>query len=174
MVRKKIDNETIVILANNTDGMVIHKDDKTGIYVDLMTRNEEVELTVRELRTLNARNRRLLEGMSLVIVDVEDNDLGVMDIAEMINLTKSYKEVLSTEFANNNIVDDIDSFILESSAIDFDMALKSSSKMVANMFCSKAIDLFHTKQFSDYNKMKAIEEFTGIDELFVDVDNIEK
>lgn len=169
MVRKRIDSDVICVLENNTNGIVVHIDDRTGVYVDLAQKGEQVELTYKELKSLNAKNRTLLENMSLVIVDVEDDELDVMKVAESINLSKQYSMFNDNE-SEQDIISNLEQFIEETDAKGLEFKLKNSTKSVQKAICSKCVDMFNEDSFNDFSKMKVIENFLGVEDLFNDLE----
>lgn len=175
LVRKRLSNDAVCVVVNNTFGAVVHNDDRTAVYLTLYNRGDETELTIGQLRSLVAKNKPLLEGLSLLIVDVDDSNLSVQDVADALGLSNVYKSLngLIPNKADDSIVEsvDLENFVLKSSAERFEEKINAVEKRVAYCIIELAIELFKRGELSDYNKMRAIQKITQNDYLFEDAEN---
>ena len=90
MRRKKVDLDIEVLVQNNRRGILNYNDGR-GALIELQEYGDEEYVPMRALKSLSTgRNKTLLRSLSLIIVDVIDEDVTLEDVLAELRLTKYY------------------------------------------------------------------------------------
>lgn len=112
MARKKVDLDIEVMVQNNRRGIFNYNDGR-GALIELQEYGDEEYVSMRTLKSLSTgRNKTFLRSLSLIIVDVLDDETTLDDVLEELRLTKYYekaKEDMSIE--EDLTTDTIDEFL---------------------------------------------------------------
>ena len=175
MERKKrvnIDKNIEVIIANNSNKRIIFDSARLSTQIDLHQKGDEEYVTVGDLRAMINANRKLFESFTLIVTDIVDDEYTLEDLFTFVGLEKAYKEYYSLRPNNKDksvSVEDIENFILKSNSERFATILKDVGGLLRKKIIEESIALFRESELTDFNKMQAIEEITGNEELFLDV-----
>ena len=90
MSRKKMDLDIEVLVQNNRRGILNYNDGR-GALIELQEYGDEEYVSMRALKSLSTgRNKALLRGLSLIIVDVIDEETTLEDVLAELRLTNYY------------------------------------------------------------------------------------
>src|SRR5574344_431698 len=128
MSRKKIDLDIEVLVQNNRRGILNYNDGR-GALIELQEYGDEEYVSMRTLKSLSTgRNKNLLRTLSLIIVDVIDEEVTLEDVLAELRLTKYYdkaKKDMDTEDDLN--VDVMDEFLEDASLDDIKRIMKNKN-----------------------------------------------
>ena len=90
MSRKKMDLDIEVLVQNNRRGILNYNDGR-GALIELQEYGDEEYVSMRTLKSLSTgRNKNLLRTLSLIIIDVIDEEVTLEDVLAELRLTKYY------------------------------------------------------------------------------------
>lgn len=125
MSRKKMDLDIEVLVQNNRRGILNYNDGR-GALIELQEYGDEEYVSMRTLKSLSTgRNKNLLRTLSLIIIDVIDEEVTLEDVLAELRLTKYYdkaKKDMDTEDDLN--VDVMDEFLEDASLDDIKRVMK--------------------------------------------------
>ena len=128
MSRKKMDLDIEVLVQNNRRGILNYNDGR-GALIELEEYGDEEYVSMRTLKSLSTgRNKTLLRTLSLIIIDVIDEEVTLEDVLEELRLTKYYdkaKEDMAIEEDLNAEV--IDKFLDDASLDDIKRVMKNKN-----------------------------------------------
>ena len=128
MSRKKMDLDIEVLVQNNRRGILNYNDGR-GALIELQEYGDEEYVSMRTLKSLSTgRNKNLLRTLSLIIVDVIDEEATLEDVLAELRLTKYYdkaKKDMDTEDDLN--VDVMDEFLEGASLDDIKRIMKNKN-----------------------------------------------
>lgn len=112
MARKKVDLDIEVMVQNNRRGILNYNDGR-GALIELQEYGDEEYVSMRTLKSLSTgRNKTFLRSMSLLIVDVLDDETTLDDVLEELRLTKYYKRAKEDMNIEEDLTTDtIDDFL---------------------------------------------------------------
>lgn len=128
MSRKKMDLDIEVLVQNNRRGILNYNDGR-GALIELQEYGDEEYVSMRTLKSLSTgRNKNLLRTLSLIIIDVIDEEVTLEDVLAELRLTKYYdkaKKDMDTEDDLN--VDVMDEFLEDASLDDIKRVMKNKN-----------------------------------------------
>lgn len=128
MSRKKMDLDIEVLVQNNRRGILNYNDGR-GALIELQEYGDEEYVSMRTLKSLSTgRNKTLLRTLSLIIIDVIDEEVTLEDVLAELRLTKYYdkaKEDMAIEEDLNAEV--IDKFLDDASLDDVKRVMKNKN-----------------------------------------------
>lgn len=128
MSRKKMDLDIEVLVQNNRRGILNYNDGR-GALIELQEYGDEEYVSMRTLKSLSTgRNKNLLRTLSLIIIDVIDEEVTLEDVLAELRLTKYYdkaKKDMGTEDDLN--VDVMDEFLEDASLDDIKRVMKNKN-----------------------------------------------
>lgn len=128
MSRKKMDLDIEVLVQNNRRGILNYNDGR-GALIELQEYGDEEYVSMRTLKSLSTgRNKNLLRTLSLIIIDVIDEEVTLEDVLAELRLTKYYdkaKKDMDTEDDLN--VDVMDEFLEDASLDDIKRIMKNKN-----------------------------------------------
>lgn len=128
MKRKKVDLDIEVLVQNNRRGILNYNDGR-GALIELQEYGDEEYVPMRALKSLSTgRNKTLLRSLSLIIVDVIDEDITLEDVLAELRLTKYYdkaKEDMNIE--DNLSAEEMDEFLENADLDDIKRVMKNEN-----------------------------------------------
>lgn len=128
MKRKKVDLDIEVLVQNNRRGILNYNDGR-GALIELQEYGDEEYVPMRALKSLSTgRNKTLLRSLSLIIVDVVDEDITLEDVLAELRLTKYYdkaKEDMNIE--DNLSAEEMDEFLENADLDDIKRVMKNEN-----------------------------------------------
>lgn len=123
-----MDLDIEVLVQNNRRGILNYNDGR-GALIELEEYGDEEYVSMRTLKSLSTgRNKTLLRTLSLIIIDVIDEEVTLEDVLEELRLTKYYdkaKEDMAIEEDLN--ADVIDKFLDDASLDDIKRVMKNKN-----------------------------------------------
>ena len=123
-----MDLDIEVLVQNNRRGILNYNDGR-GALIELQEYGDEEYVSMRTLKSLSTgRNKNLLRTLSLIIIDVIDEEITLEDVLTELRLTKYYdkaKEDMGTEDDLN--VDVMDEFLEDASLDDIKRVMKNKN-----------------------------------------------
>ena len=123
-----MDLDIEVLVQNNRRGILNYNDGR-GALIELQEYGDEEYVSMRTLKSLSTgRNKNLLRTLSLIIVDVIDEEVTLEDVLAELRLTKYYdkaKKDMDTEEDLN--VDVMDEFLEGASLDDIKRIMKNKN-----------------------------------------------
>ena len=123
-----MDLDIEVLVQNNRRGILNYNDGR-GALIELQEYGDEEYVSMRTLKSLSTgRNKNLLRTLSLIIVDVVDEEATLEDVLAELRLTKYYdkaKKDMDTEDDLN--VDVMDEFLEDASLDDIKRVMKNKN-----------------------------------------------
>ena len=123
-----MDLDIEVLVQNNRRGILNYNDGR-GALIELQEYGDEEYVSMRTLKSLSTgRNKNLLRTLSLIIVDVVDEEATLEDVLAELRLTKYYdkaKKDMDTEDDLN--VDVMDEFLEDASLDDIKRIMKNKN-----------------------------------------------
>lgn len=123
-----MDLDIEVLVQNNRRGILNYNDGR-GALIELEEYGDEEYVSMRTLKSLSTgRNKTLLRTLSLIIIDVIDEEVTLEDVLEELRLTKYYdkaKEDMAIEEDLNAEV--IDKFLDDASLDDIKRVMKNKN-----------------------------------------------
>lgn len=123
-----MDLDIEVLVQNNRRGILNYNDGR-GALIELQEYGDEEYVSMRTLKSLSTgRNKNLLRTLSLIIVDVIDEEATLEDVLAELRLTKYYdkaKKDMDTEDDLN--VDVMDEFLEDASLDDIKRIMKNKN-----------------------------------------------
>ena len=123
-----MDLDIEVLVQNNRRGILNYNDGR-GALIELQEYGDEEYVSMRALKSLSTgRNKNLLRTLSLIIVDVIDEEATLEDVLAELRLTKYYdkaKKDMDTEDDLN--VDVMDEFLEDASLDDIKRIMKNKN-----------------------------------------------
>lgn len=123
-----MDLDIEVLVQNNRRGILNYNDGR-GALIELEEYGDEEYVSMRTLKSLSTgRNKTLLRTLSLIIIDVIDEEVTLEDVLEELRLTKYYdkaKEDMAIEEDLNAEV--IDKFLDDASLDDVKRVMKNKN-----------------------------------------------
>lgn len=123
-----MDLDIEVLVQNNRRGILNYNDGR-GALIELQEYGDEEYVSMRTLKSLSTgRNKNLLRTLSLIIVDVIDEEVTLEDVLAELRLTKYYdkaKKDMDTEDDLN--VDVMDEFLEDASLDDIKRVMKNKN-----------------------------------------------
>lgn len=123
-----MDLDIEVLVQNNRRGILNYNDGR-GALIELQEYGDEEYVSMRTLKSLSTgRNKNLLRTLSLIIVDVIDEEVTLEDVLAELRLTKYYdkaKKDMDTEDDLN--VDVMDEFLEDASLDDIKRIMKNKN-----------------------------------------------
>lgn len=112
MARKKVDLDIEVMVQNNRRGILNYNDGR-GALIELQEYGDEEYVSMRTLKSLSTgRNKTFLRSLSLLIIDVLDDETTLDDVLEELRLTKYYKKAKEDMNIEEDLTTDtIDEFL---------------------------------------------------------------
>lgn len=159
--RKVIDKDVEVVIANNTYGMFVYESKHGEISLFLDNFGDDEVVTYGELRKL----KKYLENMSLIIVEVIDDDVSIMDVAEGLriqNVYRDYFEIIEDiedqdmQTVDAISVEAVEDFVLESNEREFATAINIPA--LSRTVIETTVSLFKQHMLNDYKKRKLVVE----------------
>lgn len=123
-----MDLDIEVLVQNNRRGILNYNDGR-GALIELQEYGDEEYVSMRTLKSLSTgRNKNLLRTLSLIIIDVIDEEVTLEDVLAELRLTKYYdkaKKDMNTEDDLN--VDVMDEFLEDASLDDIKRVMKNKN-----------------------------------------------
>ena len=123
-----MDLDIEVLVQNNRRGILNYNDGR-GALIELQEYGDEEYVSMRTLKSLSTgRNKNLLRTLSLIIIDVIDEEVTLEDVLAELRLTKYYdkaKKDMDTEDDLN--VDVMDEFLEDASLDDIKRVMKNKN-----------------------------------------------
>lgn len=123
-----MDLDIEVLVQNNRRGILNYNDGR-GALIELQEYGDEEYVSMRTLKSLSTgRNKNLLRTLSLIIVDVIDEEVTLEDVLAELRLTKYYdkaKKDMDTEDDLNVYV--MDEFLEDASLDDIKRIMKNKN-----------------------------------------------
>lgn len=123
-----MDLDIEVLVQNNRRGILNYNDGR-GALIELQEYGDEEYVSMRTLKSLSTgRNKNLLRTLSLIIIDVIDEEVTLEDVLAELRLTKYYdkaKKDMDTEDDLN--VDVMDEFLEDASLDDIKRIMKNKN-----------------------------------------------
>ena len=123
-----MDLDIEVLVQNNRRGILNYNDGR-GALIELQEYGDEEYVSMRTLKSLSTgRNKNLLRTLSLIIIDVIDEEVTLEDVLAELRLTKYYdkaKKDMDTEDDLN--VDIMDEFLEDASLDDIKRVMKNKN-----------------------------------------------
>lgn len=123
-----MDLDIEVLVQNNRRGILNYNDGR-GALIELQEYGDEEYVSMRTLKSLSTgRNKNLLRTLSLIIIDVIDEEVTLEDVLAELRLTKYYdkaKKDMDTEYDLN--VDVMDEFLEDASLDDIKRVMKNKN-----------------------------------------------
>lgn len=173
--RVSVDRDTELVVVSNVPHRFFYENPRLSIVIDLQNIGDQEYLTVGDIRTIMNSNRKIIEGFSLLITDVLDNQYTLEDVLVFLGLDKKYDDYYSlTKKRIGDVVSvsDIKEFLLNSPVNSFEKTMEKIDDKLRARVIEQAVVLFKLKEFGDYNKMRVIEGYVH-DELFADAQETE-
>ncbi|MGL5348274.1 MAG: hypothetical protein ACRDA3_13065 [Peptostreptococcaceae bacterium] len=175
-LRRLLNRDTEVLVMNNTQGTFYYYCPKTHMSIRLEGFGDTEIVTMEVLEGMKSRGKSIFQNYYLIIldvypdIDVEDEIevgdvltyLGVGDLYTSINNElEKYGETYSDEF--------FDSLLIDMELNDFRKIVSKMSYGLVRQLATRGHVLFEEGKFDSRNKMSALEEKTGIKDLFATV-----
>ena len=123
-----MDLDIEVLVQNNRRGILNYNDGR-GALIELQEYGDEEYVSMRTLKSLSTgRNKNLLRTLSLIIIDVIDEEVTLEDVLAELRLTKYYdkaKKDMDTE--DDLSVDVMDEFLEDASLDDIKRVMKNKN-----------------------------------------------
>ena len=128
MRRKKVDLDIEVLVQNNRRGILNYNDDR-GALIELQEYSDEEYVPMRALKSLSTgRDKTLLRDLSLIIVDVVDEEVTLEDVLAELRLTKYYDRAKEDMGIEDDLSDEaIDEFLENASLDDIKRVMKNKN-----------------------------------------------
>jgi hypothetical protein len=160
--RKRVDHDTIVVMSNNTPGLFTYDCPKTKNHYELYGYGDTCDMTVGELKTMFSSHRTILLKYWILPVDVLDDEITLEDVIQYLQLDRHYgQDALIGE-------GELDSFILRVTPKQFNEKIEKMDEYMQMAIITRAVDLFRSGEFDDYNKMETIKRVSKREHIFED------
>lgn len=173
--RVTVDRDVEVVIVSNVLGEFYYENPRMSMVIDLQHINDEEYITVGDLRAMLNSNRKILEGFDILITEVLDSNYTLDDVLLFLGLDKKYDEYYSlTGKKKGSMVEvkDIEEFLTQAPLSSFKNTLENGDARLRSKIIENSVTLFKLGKFSDFNKMKVIQNYVS-DEIFLDADETE-
>lgn len=179
MATKRVDKDFEVSIVNNVRGGFFYSSPNGEFIIDMQDFGDEDYVTFGDLKSLMSRNRKVLTELRVVINGTIDDGFTLEDVIHSLKLQDSYEELLALGDEKLADVEHIDielieDFVQESDAEKIARVLGSKKSKLKRAIAEAAADLYKRDELSDYNKMKAVAEQLGHDDIqsfWADIDS---
>jgi hypothetical protein len=173
--RVSVDRDVEVVVVSNVPHRFFYENPRMNQAIDLEHIGDEEYLTIGDIRAILNSSRKVLEGFSLVITEVLDNQYTLEDVLIFLGLDKKYEEYYSLtgkQMGSPIDVTDIKEFLLNSPYNAFEKTMAKIDEKLRARVIEASVVMFKAKDFGDFNKMRVIEGYVN-DELFADAQDTE-
>lgn len=158
---KKIDKDLEVVIANNTTGGFFYKSPDNTLIIDLDEKGDEDYVTFGQLKTMMSRNRKILKDLTILLVDVTDDEFTLEDVIKALRLNDEYSELKSIAKDGEYDTETIHDFVIESETDRLVKILESKNSKLKHRIFEAAVVAYRSGELSDFNKMQAIARAMG-------------
>lgn len=160
MTRQKIDKETEVIIANNTNGGFFYQSPNGALIIDLDEKGDEEYVTLADLKSIMSRKRRILEDLELLIVDVLSDEVTLDDVASYLRISDSYNELKS--IADGDIsTETIYDFVVNGDREHIARIVKSDKSKIRKRLFEATVEAYRNGDLTDLNKLSDVSNGMG-------------
>jgi len=118
-------------------------------------------ISVDELIRMKNAHREILEKFWIRIVDVENEEVELIDVLKFLLIDDLYANVLD--------VQEVENMLLKETDAKFEKVFAKLNKEFKNRIIERAVILFQNKKFSNYYKIKLMEDYLKNDEFFKEI-----
>ena len=145
-VKKQIDRNTLIPVANFTNGTLIYISKKTGATWELIGFGATDEMELSELMSMRSSSPKFLGEPWLIVLDDEAvNYLGLSGLYENIIMPENFEQFLKMNIEQTKVF------------------LEKAPTGMKQLIISKVKELIDKNQFDSIHKKKLIEEIFNID-----------
>lgn len=161
MAKTKIDKDVEIIVANNVNGGFFYQSPNGSLIIDLDEKGAEEYVTFSELKSIMSRKRAILEDLTLLIVDVDSDDVTVDDVVDALRLKDVYAELQS--IADEEMIDTntIYSFVTSGDVERIEKITSSPKSKIRNRIYETAVEAYRNRDLTDLNILNAISKNIG-------------
>ena len=169
---KRLLNDAEISVVSNTDWDIILVSPRTSAEYSLSQMGDVEDIPFEDLLAIVKKGQRgLFENYKLIIDDVYvegDYNITIEDVEKALGIR--HKDKLD-EVPDSDYLDDL---LLDESVEDFYEIVKKMSPQVQERLIERAIDLYKREEFSNAFKMNMLEKLLDVEDIWKDIDRINK
>lgn len=168
---KRVDNDTIVVLVNNTHGSFSYSI-PGSIDIVLREYGETIEITHGELKRMMSKGRKFFNKFVVVIQEIitDDDEISLLHVLKELRLEKAYQDLIELDgYELDREVNFIDliifrEFIEQSTSEEIAEVMNDKGNHVRFAIAEYAASLHKEGELNDFKKMKIIATALGHNE----------